>query len=160
MAWNSSGSIGVLIAGGHGQGSALNQLNNPMGIYLDQVNSSIIYIADTNNNRIIMWVIGESNGTIVAGGNGVGSALNQLNSPRNVISDTLGYLYISDTSNHRIIQWYIGASSGTVIAGISGVAGSGVLQLNYPNGLTFDSQKNLYVADSTNFRAQKYLVCT
>ncbi|CAF3390895.1 unnamed protein product, partial [Rotaria socialis] len=44
-------------------------------------------------------------------------------------------------------------------AGTSGVLGSTATTLNYPNGITFDANKNLYVADSCNFRVQKYTTC-
>ncbi|CAM4979148.1 unnamed protein product, partial [Rotaria socialis] len=43
--------------------------------------------------------------------------------------------------------------------GTSGVLGSTATTLNYPNGITFDANKNLYVADSCNFRIQKYTTC-
>ena len=152
-------SSGVLIAGNNGVGSALNQFNGPMGIFIDVNNASILYVADSGNHRIQQWIIGTSTGITVAGGNSNGSGLNQLDSPRSVISDSSGILYISDTSNHRIMMWVPGASSGTVIAGISGVPGSTATTLKYPNGITFDANKNLYVADSNNFRIQKYFVC-
>jgi hypothetical protein len=43
--------IGVTVAGGNGQGSANNQLNQPIGIFLSRLDGSL-YIADTYNNRI------------------------------------------------------------------------------------------------------------
>jgi sugar lactone lactonase YvrE len=159
MSQLSSSSTGVVIAGNNGAGSALNQFNGPMGICLDANNASILYVADSSNNRIQQWIVGGSVGTTVAGGNSAGSALNQLNSPRTMISDSNRNLYISDTNNHRIVMWASGASVGTVIVGTSGVTGSTATTLNYPNGITFDANKNLYVADSNNFRIQKYLVC-
>ncbi len=153
-----SSSTGVVIAGNNGAGSGLNQFNSPQGICFDVNNASILYVADSANNRIQRWIVGGTTGTTVAGGNSAGPALNQLNSPRAVISDSNGNLYISDTNNHRIVMWSSGASVGTVVAG-TGVAGSTATSLNYPNGMTFDANKNLYVADSNNFRIQKYIVC-
>ncbi len=41
---------GVIIAGGNGQGSNANQLNNPEGIFLD--GNGNLYVADLGNNRI------------------------------------------------------------------------------------------------------------
>ena len=117
----------------------------------DVNNASILYVADSGNHRIQRWVVGETTGTTVAGGNSAGSALNQLYSPRVVISDSNENLYISDTNNHRIVMWSSGASVDIVIVGTSGVSGSTATLLNYPNGMTFDANKNLYVADSSNF---------
>lgn len=153
-------SSGVVIAGNNGAGSAANQLNSPMGIYISPNNKSLIYIADSANNRIQRWVIGGTSGTTVAGGNSAGSALNQLNTPRAVLVDSSENIYISDTNNHRIVMWTSGATAGTLIAGTSGVSGATATTLKYPNGITFDANKNLYVADSNNFRIQKYLTCT
>lgn len=155
-----SSSTGVVIAGISTAGNASNQFNLPMGIYIDVNNKSIIYVADSANNRIQKWVIGGSTGTTVAGGNSVGTGLNQLSNPRAVISDSNGVLYISDTNNHRIMMWTSGATSGTVLAGTSGTAGSTATMLDYPNGIAFDANQNLYVADSNNYRIQKYLACT
>lgn len=154
-----SSSTAVIIAGNNGAGSALNQFTSPMGIYIDVNNASILYVADSGNHRVQQWIIGASAGVTIAGGNSNGAALNQLNSPRAVISDSNGNIYISDTNNHRIIMWSQGATVGTVVVGITGVASSTATTLNYPNGITFDANKNLYVADSNNFRIQKYIVC-
>lgn len=153
-------STGVIIAGNNGAGSGANQFNGPMGIYIDVNNRSIIYVVDSSNHRVQRWVIGGSSGTTVAGGNSNGVALNQLSSPRAVICDSYGNLYISDTNNHRIVMWASGATVGILIAGTSGVPGSTATTLKYPNGITFDANKNLYVADSNNFRVQKYITCT
>ena len=152
-------SSGVVIAGNNGAGSASNQLNSPMGIYIDVTNASILYVVDSGNHRVQQWIIGASSGTTVAGGNSAGSALNQLNNPRSIISDSDGNLFISDTNNHRIVMWTRGATTGVVVAGTNGVLGSASTTLGFPNGITFDAGKNLYVADSNNYRAQKFIVC-
>jgi len=43
-----------------------------------------MYIAENNNHRVMKWLKGAKKGIIVAGGNGVGSDLNQLNAPRGI----------------------------------------------------------------------------
>ncbi len=48
----------------------------------------------------------ESNGKTVAGGNGEGNALNQLNSSYGVFVDSDGALFIADYFNHRVVKWY------------------------------------------------------
>ncbi|CAF2093860.1 unnamed protein product, partial [Rotaria magnacalcarata] len=69
---------GVTIAGGHGEGGATNQLNLPRGLFIDD--DQTVVIADFFNHRIMQWTNGgTTNGQVVAGGNGQGSGLNQLN---------------------------------------------------------------------------------
>ena len=53
--------------------------------------------------------------SIVAGGNSNGSALNQLYSPYDVVTDSSGNIYVADASNSRIVKWAPGASEGVVI---------------------------------------------
>ena len=67
---------GVTVAGGNGQGSGLNQLTSPHGIYVDD--DQTIYIADLGNHRIMTWKHDATAGEIVAGGNGRGDGMNQL----------------------------------------------------------------------------------
>ena len=64
-----------------------------------------MYIADTENNRIQMWAPGAIEGTTIAGGNGEGSAANQLSLPRGITLDSSGNLYIADTGNNRIQKY-------------------------------------------------------
>jgi hypothetical protein len=51
---------GVVVAGGNGQGSSTNQLNQPMGMHVDAMGN--IYIADGPNHRIQKWA---PNATVV-----------------------------------------------------------------------------------------------
>ncbi|CAF1016861.1 unnamed protein product [Adineta steineri] len=87
------------VAGGHGAGSELNQLNRPQGFYVDD-NDDSIYIADTDNHRIVRWKFGANNGEIVAGGNVSGNELYRLKTPEDVILDKeKTYLIICDMGN-------------------------------------------------------------
>ncbi|CAF0908316.1 unnamed protein product [Adineta steineri] len=102
MKWKQSAST---VAGGNGQGSELNQLDAPSGIYVDDDDQSI-YIADTDNHRIVRWKFGANNGEIVAGGNVSGNEKYQLKQPTDVILDQeKKYLIICDTGNFRLIKW-------------------------------------------------------
>jgi len=72
------------VAGGHGRGTADNQLNNPYGIAV-LPDGSDIFIADYGNNRVRRCPVGGDGAcSTVAGGNGEGAADNQLNRPRAV----------------------------------------------------------------------------
>lgn len=74
--------------------------------------------------------------------------------------DPEGNLYIADTNNHRIrrvgVDGMVTTIAGTGVAGFSGDGGSPTLaQLNRPTGLAFDSEGDLFVADSWNARIRK-----
>ena len=95
--------MGITIAGGNGQGDRLNQLSRPLGISLDD-NKKTIYIADWGNHRIVEWTGNETNGRIVAGGNGQGNQNNQLYQPTDVIIDRENNsLIIADVGNRRVM---------------------------------------------------------
>ena len=56
-----------------------------------------IYVSDYKNNEVRRWKRGETNGTIVAGGNGEGNRLNQLNCSTYLFVDQDDSVYVSDT---------------------------------------------------------------
>lgn len=95
--------------------------------------------------------------TTVAGGNGQGNALNQLNAPRRPFVTANGDVYVCDNSNHRVVKWGAGASTGVVVAGGNG-PGNAANQLNSPQGLYVDDAGTMYIADENNHRIQKWLV--
>ena len=98
---------GETIAGGNGKGDKLNQLSNPEGIYIDN-KEQCIYVADRDNHRIVKWKLnGESDdGEIVAGGNGQGDQIDQLNDPTDVILDEKERsLIVCDRGNRRVVRW-------------------------------------------------------
>ncbi|CAF2196655.1 unnamed protein product [Rotaria magnacalcarata] len=103
------------------------------------------------------WNKGATEGIVIAGGQGAGSALTQLNGPLGLFVDTLGRLYVADYGNRRVIRWTQGAKQGTIIAGGNG-CGAGANQFNYPFGLSFDRHGNLYVADYSNHRVQRFSI--
>ena len=143
-----------VVAGGNGQGANPNQLNNPIGLFLDR--NQALYVVDRSNHCVTKWEPGAKEGIIVAGGNGQGARLNQFDSPTGVFVDTRGTVYVSDRLNHRIMRWAKDATAGTVIAGGNG-AGNGTHQLNGGFDLAFDRHGNLYVSDAGNFRVQAFM---
>ncbi|CAF4225561.1 unnamed protein product [Rotaria magnacalcarata] len=103
------------------------------------------------------WKKGAKEGIVVAGGQGAGSALTQLNGPYGLFVDTLGAVYVADQGNQRVIRWTQGAQQSTVIVGGNG-RGAGTNQFNYPVGLSFDRHGNLYVVDRDNERVQRFFI--
>lgn len=110
-----------------------------------------------NGNALIYTATSQSaaSGTTVAGGNGLGSAANQLDYPRGVVVDGSGAVYVTDQHNHRIQKWAVGATSGTAVAGGNGL-GNAANQLFYPASVFIDGNGAMYVADYSNNRVQKW----
>jgi hypothetical protein len=94
-------------------------------------------------------------GMTVAGGNGQGSAANQLSDPDGVFVDGAGNIYVSDFENNRVQKWAPGATAGVTVAGGNG-QGSAANQLNAPAGVFVDGSGNVYVADALNERVQEW----
>lgn len=153
--WKQGDKEGIVVAGGNGQGSQLNQFNHPTYIFIDDEYS--LYVSDKYNHRVVKWLKDAKEGIIVAGGNEEGDSLSQLSHPHGVIVDPLGRIYIADSYNHRIIRWSEKAKNGSIVVWGNG-PGSGTNQLYYPNNLAFDREGNLYVADELNYRVQKFKI--
>ncbi|CAF5221801.1 unnamed protein product, partial [Rotaria magnacalcarata] len=128
---------GVTIVGGNGNGGATNQLNYPQGLFVDD--DQTVVIADYWNHRIIQWKNGDTtNEQVVAGGNGQGNGLNQLNRPTDVLIDNeTNSLIICDRENQRVVRW--SRRSGTT-------QGEVLLDNIYCWGLAMDEQKYLYAS--------------
>ena len=144
---------GVVVAGGHGRGAALNQLDDPQQIFVDTEHS--VYVADAGNHRVMKWRRDTSEGIVVAGDQGRGNSLRQLNSPSGIFVDRMGSVYVVDQGNHRVMRWVRGAQEGEVLLGGTG-PGSNSNQLYYPASISLDNQGNLYVADAGNNRVQRF----
>ncbi|CAF1511720.1 unnamed protein product [Rotaria sp. Silwood1] len=114
-----------------------------------------LYISDYFKSEVRRYQIGDKNGTIVAGGNGQGDGLNQLNKARYIFVDQQQTVYVSEHGNHRVMKWNKDAKEGIVVAGSQG-QGNALTQLSFPNGLFVDTLGTIYVADSGNFRVMRW----
>ncbi|CAF4407535.1 unnamed protein product, partial [Adineta steineri] len=104
-----SNGTGITVAGGNGAGTNLNQLSRPSGVWVTR-NGQTLYIADSNNNRVMRWNLGDTQGSVVAGSaSGVAGKTNTLLSyPGDVALDpTETYLYVSDYNNNRVQQFVL-----------------------------------------------------
>ncbi|CAF1621153.1 unnamed protein product, partial [Rotaria magnacalcarata] len=123
------------------------------GLTLDE--QGYLYVSDYGKHEVRRYQLGEKNGTLVAGGNGKGSGLNQLNEPRYLFVDRQQNVYVSDNENNRVMKWNKGEKKGIVVAGGQG-KGDALTQLNGPNGLFVDTLGTLYVVDSFNNRVMRW----
>ncbi|CAF1521964.1 unnamed protein product [Rotaria magnacalcarata] len=97
------------------------------------------------------------NGVTVAGGNGKGSATNQLSDPHGLFVDDDKTVVIADWGNHRIMQWKNGdTTNGQVVAGGNG-QGNGLHQLNRPSDVLIDEEMDsLIICDYGNRRVVRW----
>ncbi|CAF3238865.1 unnamed protein product [Rotaria sp. Silwood2] len=139
---------GATVAGGHGEGDATNQFNEPGGLFVDDGQTMVI--ADFANHRIIQWKIGDANGQVIAGGNGKGNGLDQLCWPIDVLIDNeTDSLIICDLGNRRAVRW----------SRCSGITQGEILIDNIGCfGLAMDHQRNLYVSDFGKDEVRRYQI--
>ena len=120
-------------------------------------NDGFLYVSDWSKDEVGRWKIGETSGTIVAGGNGQGNRLDQLNDPYSIFVDEDRSVYVSDEKNHRVMKWLKDAKEGIIVAGGQGL-GDSLKQLYNPSGIIVDQLGNVYVADQKhNHRVMRWL---
>ena len=123
------------------------------GITMDK--HGFVYISDYEKHEVRKWKIGDRIGKLVAGGNGKGHELNQLNYPTFLFIDEDCTLYISDCANHRVMKWLKDAKEGIIVAGGNG-EGNSLKQLSGPAGVIVDQFHQIYVADCGNNRVMRW----
>ncbi|CAF4021362.1 unnamed protein product, partial [Rotaria sordida] len=178
--WSSGQPMGITVAGGRGQGAAYTQISTSYALYVDA--QSNIYISDCGNNRIHFWAFGNTTaGKMVAGNNVAGNGANQLNCPWGIYVTSNGTMYIVDRNNHRIQRWLpaltttttstvppltyasyqvcqngVWSSSMATLAGTYNSAGSTTSLLSSPYDVFVDGNNNVFVADYSNNRIQRF----
>ncbi len=101
----------------NGKGSALNQLGiSCAGLYVTSAND--IFVVDTNNHRVVKWLMNGTSGILVADLNRQGSDSNQLSYPSGLYVDEMNnILYVVDRSNNRILKYTNESTSGMTAFG-------------------------------------------
>ena len=110
----------------------------------------------------ITTIAGQLGNTGSYSGDGGAATSASLWEPANVIFDSAGNLDISDCLNYRIRQVNSSGVINTIAgSGTAGFAGDGLsptasaTKLNSASGMAFDSNGNLYIADTDNFEIRK-----
>ncbi|CAF1461160.1 unnamed protein product [Adineta steineri] len=139
------------VAAGTGiRGSALDQLNGPMGIFVD-INLDL-YVADCENHQVQLFQLGNSNGITVAGRKSLKPTVT-LSSPIGVILDAEKYLFIVELGYDRIVGSNVNGFRCLVGCYRSGSQSN---QLSNPVRFSFDRSGNMFVTDMRNSRIQKF----
>jgi sugar lactone lactonase YvrE len=170
MKWAPGAQSGSQVAGyNHYAGHSLSSLYHPRGLALHS--SGALFIADSQNNRVLKWYPGQQSGSFAAGAQEwrrrtPRSLVHNLDRPTAVALDetSLGNnaLYVADgQDSDRVVKWYgdleaelipsawVGSTNGRS-------SGYGNHQLHYPMAHHVDPLGNLYVADTSNHRVMKY----
>ncbi|CAF1229976.1 unnamed protein product [Rotaria sordida] len=94
--------------------------------------------------------MGDTNGQVVAGGNGQGNRLDQLNEPTDVLIDKeTDSLIICDRQNRRVVRW--SRRSGTT-------QGEILIDNIRCWGLAMDDQRYLYISDTDKHEVKRYQI--
>ncbi|CAF4246362.1 unnamed protein product [Rotaria sordida] len=94
--------------------------------------------------------MGDMNGRVVAGGNGKGNRLDQLNWPSDVLIDKeTDSLIICDWGNRRVVRW--SRRSGTT-------QGEILIDNIHCLGLAMDDQRYLYISDIDKHEVRRYQI--
>ncbi|CAF0831807.1 unnamed protein product [Adineta steineri] len=119
--------------------------------------NGFLYVCDNEKNEVRRWKMGEYNNEeiVVAGGNGQGNKLNQLNYPTFMFVDEDQSVYVSDQNNHRVMKWRKDAKEGRIVAGGNG-KGENLNQLSEPEGVIVDDLGQIYVTDFDNDRVMRW----
>lgn len=152
--------VGTGIAGFADGNPAVAQFHRPRGIALDSAGN--IYVADTGNHSIRKISPNAMVSTLAGNGrsgfaNGRGSEA-QFHHPTALLLHQ-DALYSADTFNHCIRKISLSGEVTTLAGdGHEGFVDGAATQarFRFPRGLVFDSQGNLYIADTENNRIRKY----
>jgi sugar lactone lactonase YvrE len=138
---------GVTITEIYGGGLKSSCLYFPCGVYVDD--DQTIYIADFGNNRIMAWKYGATTGQLVAGGNGRGNKMDQLDRPIDVIVDRKrNHIFIADLHNGRVVRWPCQ----------NGTSGEIIISNIQCRGLAIDNNGDLYVADCDKNEVRRWKI--
>ncbi len=146
----------------------------PDGIAVD--NSAVpnhLYVADTNNNRVLAWknassfangaapdlIFGQPTSTSV----GCGTAVNRLCAPNGLAVDGAGDLLVADTLNSRVlifIKPFLTDTKADFVLGqpnsTTDLCGLSTKAMCRPQGVWADTASGIWVADSGNHRVLKF----
>jgi sugar lactone lactonase YvrE len=157
-------------------GISENSLDSPAGVALD--GQGRLYVADTNNNRVLEYdtpLSGDTTADRVFGqpdfnhNNDNHSSPNAtgLDNPFGVALDGQGRLFVPDTNNNRVLEYDAPLASGMPANRVFGqpdfthnARNNGgtvsATSLDTPDGVGLDGWGNLYVADFGNNRVLEY----
>ncbi|HEX6303313.1 MAG TPA: 6-bladed beta-propeller [Anaerolineales bacterium] len=148
--FDSSGFYSATIGVAGEAGADNDHFDIPLRIAIDD--DDYLYVVDVGNQRVQIFDASHAY-TATLGVAGVpGSDNDHLDSPRGVAVDG-SFIYVADANNHRV---QIFDRTTYTYQDTLGSWGSGQYEFNMPRDVAVDSSGNLFVADSLNYRVQKF----
>ncbi|CAF1473125.1 unnamed protein product [Adineta steineri] len=153
-----------IIIANRGNSRVIQWLDQKQQVLIDNIDCSglamdkhgFLYVSDWKKDEVRRWKTEEyDEGIVVAGGNGKGNQLNQLDAPNFIFAAEDQSVYVSDQINHRVMKWRKDAKEGTTVAGGNGLGGN-LNQFFYPQGVIVDDLGQIYVADCNNHRVMRW----
>jgi gliding motility-associated-like protein len=137
---------GVTVAGGHGYGTNLNQVNPAANIVVDEAGN--LYVSNPSaGNDIRKWAPGASSGVSVI------PPLNFLHSIGDIFVDQQGNIYADDFNHGTVLRYPAGDTVGQTIITLPP---SPPFAYALSVGLYVDCSGNVYVSDGESGNAYKY----
>jgi sugar lactone lactonase YvrE len=84
-----------------------------------------------------------------------------INNPHAILTDLSNNLIFCDTNNHIVRKYFSTTNSFSILAGTGVAGGTGdgraatAAKLNYPKALTLDTDGNIFIGDSSNYRIRR-----
>eukprot|EP01012_Entosiphon_sulcatum_P013882 TRINITY_DN19065_c0_g1_i1.p1 TRINITY_DN19065_c0_g1~~TRINITY_DN19065_c0_g1_i1.p1 ORF type:complete len:540 (-),score=61.71 TRINITY_DN19065_c0_g1_i1:43-1635(-) len=146
--WELGARAGVVVAGGNGKGSSLQQLSDPRGVWV--LTDQDVYVSDFGNGRVVLWQQGS------------GTRIKTVGAPSRapcglvVLDDAT--VVVSQMRDNRVQLFPPGSCKGITLAGGHG-QGNSANQLHWPTGIHVDLVRRcLLVADRWNNRIQRLVL--
>lgn len=155
-------------------GNSASKMYGPVGIFVDK--SDNLWVADSNNNRVLKFVSVSSamNGAAASvvigqpdfGSTGMGTSATGMRYPISVAVDANDSLWVGDYNNNRVLRFdsASGLGFGAAASGVLGqstfnVGGTGLAanRFNGPGGLMIDPNGTLWVVEFQNHRVLAFL---
>ncbi|CAF1169473.1 unnamed protein product [Adineta ricciae] len=140
-----------------------NQLRNtyvvtPISLKYHSLTNSLV-IGQQMGYNVIRWTLNSTQWTLIAG-----SVSSELNGTSRTLFNQICAIdiddqmntFIADCQNQRIQYFQGDGTKGRTIAGVIQAAGTNPYLFNYPNAITFDQNRSLYISDSQNQRIQLF----
>jgi tripartite motif-containing protein 71 len=144
------------------QGTGDGQFNQPLSLAIDS-SSNTLYVADRSNHRVQKF---DSNGNFITKWGSQGTGDGQFNQPSDITVDSSSNtVYVVELINSRVQKFQLAntcpAGTTQIVLGVCfvtkwGSQGTGDGQFNQLAGVAIDSSNNVYVADASNHRVQKF----
>lgn len=123
-------------------------------------NDQTLVVAQEKGFNVVRWNFINKSWTLIAGSASSelsGTSRTLFNQLCSINIDKKNNTYVNDCNNYRI-QFYKGdLTKGKTIAGVIQAPGNNSYLFNQSNSIALDSKFNLFVADSNNYRIQKFL---